>query len=480
MKTKLALKTHLGIIVCLCSTVSALSAADQSPQAIIADSLGQQLFVTEHTAQAVAVLNAETGAVLRRINLPTAPGGLALSPNDATLYVTGETPEGVLLYIDAASGNVLASVPLGHNPGAIVVSADGALLYACNRFSNTVTVIDAAARAAIAHIPVLREPTAAALTPDGARLYVANLLPVGASDGDYAAASVSVIDTATRSLLAETALPNGSTGVRGVCSSPDGNHVYVAHILARYHLPTTQLERGWMNTNALSILDARTGAYINTVLLDDVDLGAANPWTPACTPDGSRICVTHAGSHELSVIDRIAMHERLEQADEAAAKQIPNNLAFLVGLRQRVKLPGKGPRGLWLNNDVAYVAQYYSDSIVILPLDPARIREMRDFSIGTGAPISPERQGEIFFNDAALCFQQWQSCASCHPDARVDGLNWDLLNDGIGNPKNTRSMLLSHQTPPVMGLGVRADAEMAVRAGIKFIKYSSASSNNQS
>jgi cytochrome c peroxidase len=53
----------------------------------------------------------------------------------------------------------------------------------------------------------------------------------------------------------------------------------------------------------------------------------------------------------------------------------------------------------------------------------------------------------------------------------VDGLNWDLLNDGVGNPKNTRSLLLAHQTPPVMFLGVRANAEAAVRAGIKFILF---------
>jgi hypothetical protein len=79
----------------------------------------------------------------------------------------------------------------------------------------------------------------------------------------------------------------------------------------------------------------------------------------------------------------------------------------------------------------------------------------------------------MFFHDADLCFQKWQSCASCHPgDARVDALNWDLLNDGIGNPKNNKSMLLvSHQTPPSMSLGVRETAEAAVRAGIRHIQF---------
>jgi cytochrome c peroxidase len=82
-----------------------------------------------------------------------------------------------------------------------------------------------------------------------------------------------------------------------------------------------------------------------------------------------------------------------------------------------------------------------------------------------------KRKGELNFNDAHICFQQWQSCASCHPDSRADGLNWDLLNDGIGNPKNTKSMLLAHRTPPSMSLGVREGAEAAVRSGLKFILF---------
>ena len=53
----------------------------------------------------------------------------------------------------------------------------------------------------------------------------------------------------------------------------------------------------------------------------------------------------------------------------------------------------------------------------------------------------------------------------------MDGLNWDLLNDGIGNPKNNKSLLLAHQTPPAMSMGVRETAETAVRAGIQHILF---------
>ena len=92
-------------------------------------------------------------------------------------------------------------------------------------------------------------------------------------------------------------------------------------------------------------------------------------------------------------------------------------------------------------------------------------------ALGPAVPVSVARKGEMLFNDATMCFQQWQSCASCHPDARSDALYWDLLNDGVGNTKNTKSLLLSVVTPPVMWRGGRDNAGMAVRTGIHHIQF---------
>lgn len=85
--------------------------------------------------------------------------------------------------------------------------------------------------------------------------------------------------------------------------------------------------------------------------------------------------------------------------------------------------------------------------------------------------LTTRRRGEILFHDATACFEHWLSCVTCHPDARADGFNWDLLNDGTGNLKNTKSMLLSHETPPCMISGIRKDAETAVRAGFTHILF---------
>jgi cytochrome c peroxidase len=77
----------------------------------------------------------------------------------------------------------------------------------------------------------------------------------------------------------------------------------------------------------------------------------------------------------------------------------------------------------------------------------------------------------MVFHDAQSCFQQWLSCVSCHPEGRADGLNWDLLNDGMGNSKNAKSLLISSRTPPAMSLGVRESYEVAVGSGFRYIQF---------
>ncbi len=450
------------------------------PQGIVADPAGQTLFIAERLAGQLAVFDVASGKVTKTISLPATPGDLALSKDGATLYVTGATPKGKVFVVDTKTGDVVRKIAVGHTPTALALCCGCKKLYVANHFDNNVSIVDLTTGKETKRIAVPREPIALALANKGKTLFVVNHLPAGVADGSYAAAEISVVDTAAGKVVSSIALPNGSMAARDIAISPDGKNAYVTHLLARYQLPTTQLERGWMNTNALTVVDVATRKRINTVLLDDVDLGAANPWSVACTDDGKQICVTTAGTHELSVIDRAGLHDKLtrvaanEKVSDASssAEDVPNDLSFLVGLKRRLKLTGNGPRGLALIGTQAYIAEHFTDSLGVVDVKPEIRPKARSIALGPKKALSAVRQGELFFHDAALCFQSWQSCSSCHPgDARVDALNWDLLNDGLGNPKNTRTLLLSHKTPPSMSLGVRSTAELAVRAGIRHIQF---------
>ena len=451
-----------------------------SPLTLVADNQGKNLYIAEATAKQIAVFDIAAGKVTKVISLPDQPGGLALAPDGSRLYVTAAAPNGRIHVLNTKTGKVVRKLPAKHTPTAPVLSPDGKILYVCNRFNNNVSVIDLASKKESATIPVQREPVAAAITQDGKLLFVANHLPAGAADGNYTAAVVSVLDTNTKKVIKTVELPNGSTGLQGICVSPNGRHAYITHLLARYQLPTTQLERGWMNTNALSIIDISKMQLLNTVLLDDVDLGAANPRGVACTDDGKYICVTHAGTHEVSVIDSTKLHNKLasvakgEKVSDVSRSpaDVPNDLSFLVGLRRRLKLAGIGPRGLAIIGAKVYAAEYFTDSLGVVDINPESLPKAQSIPLGPKKTLTKVRKGEMLFSNASLCFQHWQSCASCHPGGgRVDALNWDLLNDGIGNPKNTKSMLLAHKTPPAMMTGVRPDAETAVRSGIRHIQF---------
>ncbi len=463
-----------AVAVTACYLVGAPAAESKylSPVALVADQAGKTLYVAEATAKQVAVLDVAGGKVTKNLALPAAATGLALSPDGKRLYVTCGVADGSVVVIDLPGGKVSATLPAGHSPVSPVVSPDGKTLYVCNRFKDNVLVIDLGTKKEVAQIAVARQPVAAAITPDGKTLVVANHLPAVPADADHVSGTVSIIDTTARKVVASITLPNGSVDLRGAAVSPDGKYAAVTHILGRFNLPTTQLERGWMNTNALSIIDINAQKLVNTVLLDDVDLGAANPWGVAWTGDGKQICVTHAGTHEVSVIDADGLMKKLAKADQdKTAENVPNNLAFLVELRRRIRLTGNGPRGLAVIGTKVYAAEYFTDSIGIIDITPDARPNAKSIALGPKQTITIARQGEIFFNDADLCFQKWQSCASCHPDGRVDGLNWDLLSDGMGNPKNVKSMLLAHKTPPSMVTGVRDKAETAVRAGIRHILF---------
>lgn len=307
--------------------------------------------------------------------------------------------------IDVASGEVKGTFAAGHSACAPVVSPDGKRLYVCNRFDNDVSVIEVASGKTLARVECVREPIGSAVSPDGKTVLIANQLSNDPSDSYDVAAEITAIDTASLA-ASRIRLPNGSSGIRGICVSPDGKFAYAVHILSRYQMPTTQLERGWMNTNAMSILDVAAKKLVNTVLLDDIDLGAAMPWGVAVSADGGRVCVTHAATHELSVIDLAGMHKKLNEVpatkEEAKAAgrydnrgtyssiiqaDVPNDLAFLVDLRRRIGLESSdpwavvpeservnGPRGLALIGGKAYVAVYFSDLVAVVDLDSDRQR----------------------------------------------------------------------------------------------------------
>ena len=348
---------------------------------------------------------------------------------------------------------------------APVVSHDGKKVYICNRYKATVSEVDASSGELLREVKVLREPCAASLSKDGKTLYINNFIPSQRADVDYVAADVSIIDCETFTKIKDIKLCNGSNALRGNTLSEDGKYLFISHNLGRYQVPTSQLQQGWMNTNAVSVISTQNNEYFGTFSLDEPDRGAGGVWDIVCNEE--YMVVSQSGTHDMSIIDYKALVERLEAYEDKDV--LDHDLYLLRDIRTRMAIEGNGPRNMALKDGVVYLPTYFSDNLNIINL---KEQSLNHLAYNPDRVESAIDRGERAFNDAALCYQNWQSCNGCHPgEGRADAMNWDLMNDGIGNPKNCKSMLYAFQTPKCMISGIRDHAGLAVRAGYKFIQF---------
>ena len=401
--------------------------------------------------------------VVKTIPLQQTPTGVIATEGKA--YVSCFDTRGEIVTVDLKEGKIVNTVPVGAGAEAPAWSKEEDKIFVCNRFAGTVSEVDVKNGKVTREVKVLREPSKVVVSPDGKYLFVANALPAQRADVDYVACCVSVIDLASFQKVKDIRLENGSNALRGATLSPDGKYLFVSHNLGRFTVPTSQLQQGWMNTNAMSVVDVASLEFKGAVLLDEPERGAAGVWGVECTP--GYLIVSHSGTHEISVIDYPELIKKFEAYPDKMA--LNYDLHFLYGIRERIALKGNGPRNFIVRDQEVIVPMFFSDDLNRYDLNTKQLSEV---ALNPGRQETMAQKGERIFNDAAFCFQNWQSCNGCHPgDARTDGMNWDLMNDGVGNSKNCKSLLLSLETPPCMISGIRANAHVANRAGFKYIQF---------
>lgn len=459
---KYILKTSL--MACFVSCCVSLASADNPPFFTTDIKLNNkgEMFLTEKGVKRVDIFSPD-GKLLHSYPMDEIPTGILVDGDKA--YVTTFEETGKLQILLLESGRIEAAIPTGSGACHPMFGPDKKAIYVCNQFDNSVSEVDPVNHKVLRKVKVLREPKSAVFSKDGKYMYVTNFLPAQRADLDYVAACVSVIEMDGFTKVKDIKLANGSNALRGICITPDGKYVYVSHNLGRFAVPTSQLQQGWMNTSAFSIIDTEKLEFVGAVVVDEPERGAAGIWSIDC--DNDHIYISHSGTHEVSVIDHPALREKFEAYPNKAV--LDYDLNFLYGIRERIPLQGNGPRSMVLTDGKLIIPTYFADVLNVMDINT---REITATELNPGRTESDINKGEKYFNDASHCFQNWQSCNGCHPgDARTDGMNWDLMNDGVGNSKNCKSMLFSHVTPPNMISGIRAHAEIAVRAGYNFIQF---------
>jgi DNA-binding beta-propeller fold protein YncE len=436
-------------------------------------------------------------AVAMRLPAGTQPTALTWAGPD--LIRIAAYGSGSILEINTKTGEIVRQIVTGGKPMGLRLSGDTLLVadYGLHRVAGF-SVADGSLRFSV---PVERHPVALAVTPDGRNAISGGLLP-GGPGSTRMATSLVLIDVAAARIRKTIPLPVGSSNLRDVSVSKDGRFAFASHTIGRIALPTTQPDRGWINTNALTVLDLTTHERTATFLLDQPNSGAADPWGVAALPDG-RVAVSASGTGNLILFDwprarllldgdeviKIAPANpehsdpgtpgyggspaqlwRKISEDPDQRHLLSSDLAVTTGagLAPRIRVAPPGLRALAVSPDGGKLAAVSFFDQALLILDAVNGNIMERIPLGERVPETLARHGERLFHDATLAFQSWMSCATCHHEGRTDGMNWDNLNDGIGNPKNTKTLLDCPRTEPMTWLGAREDHLLSIRKGFHF------------
>ena len=412
---------------------------DRSPLQVAISSDGLWGYTANRTANSISQINLAAGTVIAEIPVGAGPAGIAISADGQTAYVANRIDDS-LSVVSVATKDAAKTIPLANQPYDVVVATDGSIYVACVGKDEVVQVIDSQSLTVTNTIVVDANPRHLAFSEDGQRLLVT-------CDAYDTTRWLNVIDRATHQVVQRVALEMTSN-LRGVALAR-GNVAVIAHLNPNPFSPLTQVQQGWVNTNALSFIFLNENPVRHVMLLlDEFTRYHSNPHDVALTPDGRFAYVSCGGGDEVLVIDVDQALDLIQQTPEGKRQQLRSRLSLSPKFVTKQIPVGRNPYGLAMSADGGrvLVANHLGNSVSVI--DTAAGSVSATIDIGSAPELTQLRRGEILFHSASVCFQGQFSCASCHPDGHTTGLSWDLEDDGLGNPKNIRSFLGVKGTEP--------------------------------
>jgi YVTN family beta-propeller protein len=307
------------------------------------------------------------------------------------------------------------------------------------------------------------------LSPRQDYVYVTNLLSNPVPPDQSCLMEITVINDTAARVADRIELFNANIG-REIAFTSDGSLAIAAISRPKNLVPGVQVARGWMITNGFAVLRAEMDAPPVQLLVDLPNTSFADPHGVVVTPDDSKFYLSAAGSDMVIAVD---LDEVRRVCEEIEAGEIPRPSDHL-GLSRRYvtsRIPvGANPRSLAVSRDGkwVYVANRLDDNISVIDTETDKVVR----TLVLGEPTVPDRLllGERLFHNAGRTFQNQFACVSCHPAGGVDGLQYDLEPDGIGqNILDNRSLRDVADTGPFKWTGTNPD--IATQCGSRTAKW---------
>ena len=282
MKKKILIPVGMAAIF-LCASWQEAETTVSPDRLFLADN-GKSLFVTNRAGCELIEMSSDGQKMEKKVSFSSPVNAMTQDAN-GKLWVVCDGNYGTMYELDGKKLSVQSKTKSGATPSDILYNPLSKSLWVTQRFNNELWEIDPATRKVKTKIAVGREPVSMAAFAGDSCLLIANNLPEMPSTAYPIAVQLDMVDVLSKKVSGRVMLPNGSTDVKSVAVDKNHTFAYVTHLISRYQLPTNQLDRGWMATNTLSIIDLKARKWLTSVILDTPQKGAANPWSVIVTPD---------------------------------------------------------------------------------------------------------------------------------------------------------------------------------------------------
>lgn len=438
-----------------------------TPRGIAACPDGTKLYVTAQDADLLLEVDPVQGKVTAEIPVGRRPHTAVLSNDCRRAYVSNEYSHSISV-VDLVEHQVVASLPSGVAPEGLALSKRAETLYVANWLSHDISVLDLASGKEGPRLAAGSNPTAFAHIPGSHQLLLANQLARPVRFPNMPVSEISVVDMETRRVVHRYPIPNAHL-LEGIAVVPEGDLALITAVRPRNLLPALQVERGWMMTNGLVVIELGSGRIIQ-LPLDDPNSFYADPSDVAITPDGRYAFVTHGGVDLISVVDLRSLRELIHTSKAEDLERYANKLSMSHRYVAKRIETGANPRGMAVSPDGSYlyVAERLEDRLAVVDIE--KLERVRSIDLGGSPYQSVHRLGEKVFHNAEIALQNQFSCRSCHPNGHVDGLQYDLEPDGLGRGVvDNRTLLGIRDTGPFKWNG--KNTSLYMQCGIRFARF---------
>ncbi|MEO8657602.1 MAG: beta-propeller fold lactonase family protein [Bryobacteraceae bacterium] len=403
-----------------------------------------EVWVVNQESDSVSIVSVSKGIVTDTIYLPDEPADVVFAGSGLAFISVARRNQ--VCAVSVATHQITKCLPLmASNPRYLAVSPDGSKVYASVSLSGNRSTIIPGYEA-----PPPPPPTNPDLPPAPQQSLVVNIdNPRFSSILTYTMPDydVAIIDSAT---VTVTGYYSGTGTLNfGIAVRPGTGDLYVANIDARNLIATEPKVRGHWVDNRITKIQVSNGQVtpidlnpgINYAQLPNTNALSrtlAQPTAGVFDPTGASLWVAAFGSDRIAQLDpNGVVLNRIEIGPARGAAADPKNK--------------KGPRALAIHPTAQklYVLNRISNSITVI--DTGSRSLLADIAVGSFDPTPTViRTGRGFLYDAKLSGNGTGSCGSCHIDADMDHLAWDL-GDPNGQMQTINSGGQSFQLHPMKG-----------------------------